>query len=97
MLSLPYVDNNLRIFLQKLTLILFACLFFSYKRCDCHNFWIQTCNFITFFLCAWQNKTYLLAKDHQEKNVGLHVRSSNHMQSLSNAFETFRETVYNKD
>ena len=40
---------------------------FSYNSpiqsiCSCFNliFWIQTCNFITFFLCTWQNKTYLL-------------------------------------
>ena len=28
------------------------------------NFWIQTCNFNLFFLCTWQNKTYLLTYLH---------------------------------
>ena len=41
---------------------------FSYNSpiqsvCSCFNliFWIETCNFITFFLCTWQNKTYLMS------------------------------------
>ena len=33
------------------------CLFCRYP---CNNFWIQTSNFILFFLCNWRNQTYLL-------------------------------------
>ena len=40
------------------------------------NFWIQTCNFNLFFLCTWQNKTYLLSNIYRKDFSSLYFNNN---------------------